>query len=137
MFASWGKADRMSDSVIYIVVFVLLIGLGGLAFWIARHSLGFGDIGLFQAKAKRLGLVETTSLDSRRRLVLIRRDNVEHLIITGGPVDMVIETGIPAGGAAAIASSPLLARADNGVGTGLSPYAVEDVPLILQREQTN
>ncbi len=127
----------MSDSVICIVVFVLLIGLGGLAFWIARHSLGFGDIGLFQAKAKRLGLVETTSLDSRRRLVLIRRDNVEHLIITGGPVDMVIETGIPAGGTAAIASSPLLARADNGVGTGLSPYAVEDVPLILQREQTN
>jgi hypothetical protein len=28
-------------------------------------------------------------------LVLVRRDNVEHLIMTGGPVDVVIETGIP------------------------------------------
>ncbi len=27
--------------------------------------------------------------------MLIRRDNVEHLIMTGGPVDVVIETGIP------------------------------------------
>jgi len=26
--------------------------------------------------------------------VLIRRDGVEHLIMTGGPVDVVIETGI-------------------------------------------
>jgi hypothetical protein len=31
-----------------------------------------------------------------RRLVLIRRDDVEHLIMTGGPVDVVIETGIAA-----------------------------------------
>jgi formyltetrahydrofolate deformylase len=29
-------------------------------------------------------------VDGRRRLVLIRRDDVEHLIMTGGPVDVVI-----------------------------------------------
>lgn len=42
----------------------------------------------------RVDVVEQTRLDSRRQLVLIRRDDVEHLIMTGGPVDMVIETGI-------------------------------------------
>ena len=39
-------------------------------------------------------MIEQASVDARRRLVLIRRDGVEHLIMTGGPVDVVIETGI-------------------------------------------
>ena len=43
---------------------------------------------------RRLAIVEQAAVDSRRRLVLLRRDNVEHLIMTGGPVDVVIETGI-------------------------------------------
>jgi flagellar protein FliO/FliZ len=42
----------------------------------------------------RLEVMEQASVDSRRKLVLIRRDDVEHLIMTGGPVDVVIETGI-------------------------------------------
>jgi hypothetical protein len=43
---------------------------------------------------RRLAVVEQTSVDNRRRLLLVRRDGVEHLIMTGGPVDVVIETGI-------------------------------------------
>ncbi len=42
----------------------------------------------------RLSVMEQANVDSKRRLVLIRRDDVEHLIMTGGPVDLVIETGI-------------------------------------------
>jgi hypothetical protein len=44
----------------------------------------------------RLGVLEQANVDNRRKLVLIRRDDVEHLIMTVGPVDVVIETGIPA-----------------------------------------
>lgn len=44
----------------------------------------------------RLAVVEHASVDGKRRLVLIRRDDVEHLILTGGPVDVVVETGIGA-----------------------------------------
>ena len=43
---------------------------------------------------RRLEVVDQANVDGRRRLVLIRRDDVEHLIMTGGPVDVVIETGI-------------------------------------------
>lgn len=43
---------------------------------------------------KRLDVVDQATVDGRRRLVLIRRDDVEHLIMTGGPVDVVVETGI-------------------------------------------
>jgi len=54
-------------------------------------SLGW----MFPPKAEpRLGVMEEAKVDRVRRLVLIRRDDVEHLIMTGGPVDVVIETGI-------------------------------------------
>lgn len=43
---------------------------------------------------KRIDVVEQFNIDGRRRLMIVRRDDVEHLIMTGGPVDVVIETGI-------------------------------------------
>jgi hypothetical protein len=46
---------------------------------------------------RRLDIVEQANVDGRHRLVLIRRDDVEHLVMIGGPVDVVIETGISAG----------------------------------------
>ena len=43
----------------------------------------------------RLMVVEKTNIDPKRQLVIVRRDNVEHVILTGGPQDMIIESGIP------------------------------------------
>ncbi len=42
----------------------------------------------------RLQVLDAAAVDARRRLVLVRRDNVEHLVMIGGPTDIVIETGI-------------------------------------------
>src|SRR5688572_32613350 len=42
----------------------------------------------------RLQVLDAAAVDARRRLVLIRRDGVEHLIMIGGPTDIVIESGI-------------------------------------------
>ena len=127
----------MSDSVIYIVTITLLIALACLAFWIARQSLGLGGMTLFQGKVKRVGLVESTSLDGRRRLVLVRRDNVEHLIMTGGPVDVVIETGIPMMGIrGANGLRDTLNRADAAMNSETA-YLADDVPLILHRDHPN
>jgi Flagellar biosynthesis protein, FliO len=132
-----GKADIMSDSVIYIVTVTLLIALACLAFWIARQSLGLGGMTLFQGKVKRVGLVESTSLDGRRRLVLVRRDNVEHLIMTGGPVDVVIETGIPMMGMrGANGLRDAMSRADPSMNSEAA-YLSDDVPLIMHRDQPN
>ncbi|UJW86613.1 flagellar biosynthetic protein FliO [Devosia sp. SL43] len=47
-----------------------------------------------RGRNRRLGVVDTLALDPKRQLLIIRRDNVEHLILTGGPADVVIETGI-------------------------------------------
>jgi len=45
-------------------------------------------------RGQRLGISEYHELDKTRRLVLVRRDNTEHLILIGGPQDLVVEQGI-------------------------------------------
>ena len=51
-------------------------------------------------------MINTASLDGRQRLVLVRRDNVEHLLLIGGPTDVVIEPNIDRTAAAASAPTP-------------------------------
>ena len=86
----------MLHGVFYLLHFILMVALAGLALWITRQSTGFDPAKFLPKKQKqRLALVETRYVDSKRKLVLVRRDNVEHLVMTGGPVDMVLETGIP------------------------------------------
>ena len=45
-------------------------------------------------RGQRLGISEYYEVDKLRRLVIVRRDNVEHLILIGGPQDLVIEQNI-------------------------------------------
>ena len=47
-----------------------------------------------RARLPRLGTVDAFDLDRQRQLVIIRRDNVEHLLMIGGPNDLVIESEI-------------------------------------------
>jgi hypothetical protein len=87
----------MWDILTYLMLIVLIAGALIAAALVARgYMSGTSPLdGFFGPKPdQRLDVVEHTSVDGRRRLVLVRRDNVEHLIMTGGPVDVVIETGI-------------------------------------------
>lgn len=47
-----------------------------------------------KSREPRLMVLDAAAVDPKRRLVLIRRDEVEHLIMIGGPTDIVIESGI-------------------------------------------
>jgi flagellar protein FliO/FliZ len=80
----------MTDIVRMIGALVFVLALIGLVAWLMRR---FGPA-MRLGRAGRLGLVETIALDSRRRLVLVRRDKVEHLLMIGGAGDLVIESGI-------------------------------------------
>ncbi len=65
--------------------------------FIVRFTTRGPGLTLFAAKSpKRLDIVEQAVVDAKRKLVLVRRDDVEHLVMTGGPTDIVIETGIGA-----------------------------------------
>ncbi len=84
----------MSDgdyAIRFFLALLLVFGLLGLMAFCLRR---FGAIKGRQDTQKRLGIVETVFLDPKRRLVLIRRDQVEHLLLIGGPSDLVIETTI-------------------------------------------
>ena len=111
----------MLDFVMWIMLFAVLAGAGfvGYVFLTGQQFAGFGGGGTFFApKAeKRVDVVEQVSIDARRKLVLIRRDEVEHLVMTGGPVDVVIETGIGDKPQLASAAEPALyARAPRSFG---------------------
>lgn len=81
-----------------LVALALVLGLIAAIAWAAkRYGLGgLPGAGRAGGRQRRLAVVETLPLDTRRRLVLIRRDGIEHLILTGAGADLVIETGIPA-----------------------------------------
>jgi hypothetical protein len=53
-----------------------------------------GGAGFTRPRDKRLGVIEVATVDQKRKLLLLRRDDVEHLVMIGGPIDMLIETGI-------------------------------------------
>jgi hypothetical protein len=125
----------MSDGVVYIISVTLLIALAGLAFWIMRQSLGAGGMMFFQPKQRRLGLVESTSVDGRRRLLLVRRDDVEHLILTGGPVDVLLETGIQSRLGSLNGLGEAIAHPDNELDNGRA-FPVVDDRLSLQHDQS-
>lgn len=85
------------DQVILgVAAFLFLLALVALTIWTFKAFVLSGRSGpsFLRHRERRLGVVETASVDGRRKLMLIRRDDVEHLIMTGGPVDLVIETGI-------------------------------------------
>ena len=42
----------------------------------------------------RMALTDAVKVDERRHLILVRRDNVEHLLMIGGPADILIEPNV-------------------------------------------
>src|SRR5580704_17754255 len=77
------------------IAFLIVLGMIGAFAWAIRH-FGTGRLGGANTRGRqpRLGVLDYASVDARRRLILVRRDNVEHLIMIGGPTDVVVETNI-------------------------------------------
>jgi hypothetical protein len=83
------------DSLLTIAAAVLVISIvatGGFLAW-TYFAAGKGAP-LFKPRYRRLSFIERAHLDGGRKLLLIRRDDVEHLVMIGGPIDIVVETGI-------------------------------------------
>lgn len=80
----------------FVAALVFVLGLIGAFAWVVRR-FGPRGIGAHHAKrGRRLAVVEVAPVDARRRLVLVRRDGVEHLLLLGATQDLVIETGLGA-----------------------------------------
>lgn len=68
----------------------VVLGLIAACALLARRFGLAGAIG--SASTRRLGLVETLTLDNRRRLILVRRDDREHLILLGPTGEIILES---------------------------------------------
>ena len=81
--------------ITFIVAFIVVLALIGVAAWLVRRFAG-SRIGANTQRGRmpRLAVIDAAAVDGRRRLVLVRRDNVEHLLMIGGPTDIVVEPNI-------------------------------------------
>ena len=77
----------------FVLALVFVLALIGLVAWLARRFGLAGAAALPRGRQRRLAVVESLAVDGKRRLVLVRRDDVEHLILLGTGPDMVVEAG--------------------------------------------
>ncbi|MCC6598349.1 MAG: flagellar biosynthetic protein FliO [Alphaproteobacteria bacterium] len=89
--------DNFTDLPSYLKLLAsltLVLGLmGGLALLLKKLGLA-GQVASASGQQKRLKVIEAVALDARRRLVLLQRDDVQHLVILGAESETVIETAI-------------------------------------------
>lgn len=84
----WGVKFFLAFAVVLALIW------GGLHLLKRFAGGALGATPSTRGRQPRLGVIEAAMVDDRRKLWLIRRDNVEHLIMTGGPSDLVIEPSI-------------------------------------------
>jgi hypothetical protein len=111
--------------------------------WIMRNRPSSPFIRGGKNRQPRLAVLDAAAVDTRRRLVLVRRDDVEHLIMIGGPTDIVIESRIAPidesasanDGPAVIERKPIEPVLANGNGTETKAAAPAQLrPAVAQPE---
>ncbi len=80
----------------FILVLIFVLGLVFALGWVLKRS-GISGSAL-PGKGRRLGVVETAFLGPKHRLILVRRDEVEHLLLIGPNSNTVVESGITGDG---------------------------------------
>ncbi|NKK72944.1 flagellar biosynthesis protein FliO [Rhizobium leguminosarum bv. viciae] len=122
----------MLDDVVgaYGSRFLLAAGGVGLALllliivlWVIRSRAPSPFVRGGRNRQPRLQVLDAAAVDARRRLVLVRRDDVEHLIMIGGPSDIVIE-------------SRILPAAAEQPDRAIRPQPVEQRPISVARPET-
>jgi len=89
------EASRAVQFAIAFAIILILLVLFGVVFRkLTGARLMMPGSDRSRSRQPRLGIVDVYDLDRQRQLLLLRRDNVEHLLLSGGPNDVVIETNI-------------------------------------------
>jgi flagellar protein FliO/FliZ len=83
------------QTLTFLFAFIAVLALIGVFAWVVRRYAN-NRIGANTQRGRmpRLAVIDAAAVDNRRRLVLVRRDNVEHLLMIGGPSDIVVEPNI-------------------------------------------
>jgi flagellar biogenesis protein FliO len=105
-----GSENSWLTALFALGIVVVLIVLG---VWLLKLLFN-ATSNVSRGRNRRLSVVEALAIDQKRQLLIVRRDNVEHLILVGGPQDVVLEAGIAVEEAPAAQSTrrpvPMVAR---------------------------
>lgn len=85
-----GGTTQVIAAILALVVVLLLFSI----FVFVLKRLTGANTPQNRNRQPRIAVMDSTNVDARRQLVLIRRDNVEHLLLVGGPSDLVVEQNI-------------------------------------------
>ena len=78
-----------------VAALVLVVAVIGAIFVVRRGGKrGRGEAGTRGRQGPRLAMIDLTPIIDGRKLVIVRRDDVEHLVLIGGATDVLIEANI-------------------------------------------
>lgn len=100
---------RFSLALVFVIALFFVLTL-------LLRRFGFGNAAATPRRQRRVSVVEVAPLDAKRRLVLVRRDDVEHLLLVGGTGDLVVEPAIRTAGFREAVTAAQRAADSNGDG---------------------
>jgi flagellar protein FliO/FliZ len=95
----------------FLMALVFVVALIMVVAWVMRRAGMAGGTVRGRTRQRRLSVVEALPIDAKRRLILIRRDDREHLILLSANGDLLVDSA-PAAGfdmALATAEKPVIA----------------------------
>jgi hypothetical protein len=80
----------------FSIALLIVLALIGVTIWLMRQFRAnrLGGDAARRRQPRRLAVIDAARIDGSRSVVLIRRDNIEHLLMIGGSTDVVIEANI-------------------------------------------
>lgn len=90
---TFNVSGGITQAIAVILALAVVLLLFGLFIFILKRLMG-ASAPQSRNRQPRIAIMDSASVDARRRLLLIRRDNIEHLILVGGPSDVVVEQNI-------------------------------------------
>jgi len=85
---------EMSTAIQLVLITVALVVALLVLFWVFRKIAGNNKFKSSRNRQPRLAVTDHAIIDDKRQLILVRRDNVEHLLMIGGPTDVLVESGV-------------------------------------------
>lgn len=126
---SGGENSGLTALIALAVVILVII----LAVWLVRMMFN-ATSNAGRNRNRRLSVVDSLAIDPKRHLLIVRRDNVEHVLLVGGPQDVVVESGIIVSDGTSAQSSrrpvPMVASRQPAPAAPVAPTAPVQAPPV-------